>query len=123
MTNHSQQTAFEYFHTTISVLEGLREFEKTFSEKPEEIQRAQQKGREFLLQHRLFRSSRTGEIVKPALTCFSFPPRWHYDILRALDYFQETNAEKDERLIDAIEIVKKKRKKDGCWLLQNCHPG
>lgn len=111
------------FHTTISVLEGLREFEKTFNEKTAEVQKAQQTGREFLLQHRLFRSSRTGEIVKPVFTRFSFPPRWHYDILRVLDYFQECNAERDNRLIDAIEIVHKKRKKDGRWLLQSHHPG
>ncbi|MBC8183671.1 hypothetical protein H8E88_21470 [candidate division KSB1 bacterium] len=111
------------FHTTISVLEGLREFEKTFNEITAEVQKAQQTGREFLLQHRLFRSSRTGEIVKPVFTRFSFPPRWHYDILRVLDYFQECNAERDNRLIDAIEIVHKKRKKDGRWLLQSHHPG
>ncbi len=111
------------FHTTISVLEGLREFEKIVDEKTAEIQKAQQTGREFLLQHRLFRSSKTGEIVKPVFTRFSFPPRWHYDILRALDYFQECNAERDERLIDAIEIIHKKRKKDGRWLLQSHHPG
>jgi hypothetical protein len=111
------------FHTTISVLEGLREFEKTFNEKTEEVQKAQQKGREFLLQHRLFRSSRTGKIVNPVFTRFSFPPRWHYDILRALDYFQECRAERDDRLIDAIEIVNKKRKKEGWWLLQNRHQG
>lgn len=111
------------FHTTISVLEGLREFEKNSNGMIFKIQEAQQKGREFLLAHRLFRSSRTGEIVLPALTRFSFPPRWHYDILRALDYFQECGVKKDERLLDAIEIVNKKCKKDGRWLLQNRHPG
>ncbi len=111
------------FHTTISVLEGLREFEKNSNGMIFKIQEAQQKGREFLLAHRLFRSSRTGEIVLPALTRFSFPPRWHYDILRALDYFQECGVKKDERLLDAIKIVKKKRKKDGHWSLQNRHPG
>ena len=55
---------------------------------------AQRRGREFLLVHRLFRSRRTGSIIKSDFTRFVFPPRWHYDILRALDYFQAVDAKK-----------------------------
>lgn len=111
------------FHTTISVLEGLREYERFSNKNTSEISEAQERGREFLLVHRLFRSHRTGEVVNSVLTRFSFPPRWHYDILRALDYFQDVRAKRDARLVDSIKIVKKKRKKDGCWFLQNRHPG
>jgi hypothetical protein len=111
------------FHTTISVLEGLREYEKFQPKNVEGIQQAQKRGREFLLIHRLFKSHRTGEVVNPAFTRFSFPPRWHYDILRALDYFQECEAQTDARLSDAIEIVLRRRKQDGKWVLQNKHPG
>ena len=73
--------------------------------------------------HRLFRSHRTGEIIKPAFTRFSFPPRWHYDILRALDYFQAVNAPCDPRLAEAIDIVRSSRRADGRWPLQNRHKG
>jgi len=111
------------FNTTILALEGLREYEKTYPKNAKKIRRPQKKAREFLLIHRLFRSHRTGEIVNPAMTRFSFPPRWHYDILRALDYFREVGAEKDKRLKDAIEIVRKRQKKDGRWVLQNRYPG
>ena len=111
------------FHTTISVLEGLQKYEKFSNKNTSEISEAQERGREFLLAHRLFRSHRTGEVVNPVLTRFSFPPRWHYDILRALDYFQDVKAKRDPRLVDALSIVKKKRKRDGFWVLQNRHPG
>jgi hypothetical protein len=111
------------FHTTISVLEGLREYEKFQPQNVEKIQQAQASGREFLLIHRLFKSHRTGKLVKSSFTRFSFPPRWYYDILRALDYFQECRAEQDDRLADAIEIVLKRRTKEGKWVLQNKHPG
>ncbi len=111
------------FHTTISVLEGLGEYEKFQPENLEEIQQAQQKGREFLLIHRLFKSHRTGKVVKPEFTRFSFPPHWYYDILRALDYFRQCEAEKDDRLMDAIDILLKRRTREGKWLLQNRHPG
>ena len=73
--------------------------------------------------HRLFRSHRTGEVIKPIFIRFSFPPRWHYDILRALDYFQAVKAPRDPRLADAIEIVRNERLKDGRWPLQNSYKG
>jgi hypothetical protein len=111
------------FHTTISVLEGLRNYEKFQPQNIEKIQQAQQRAREFLLIHRLFKSHRTGHVVRADFTRFSFPPHWYYDILRALDYFRECRAEKDARLADAIDIVLKRRTREGAWLLQNRHPG
>jgi hypothetical protein len=111
------------FHTTILVLEGLLEYERFNARNVSRLRRAQARGREFLLVHRLFRSHRTGKVVKPAMTRFSFPPRWHYDILRGLDYFQRAGAARDERLREAIEIVQQRRKPDGRWVLQNRYPG
>jgi hypothetical protein len=91
--------------------------------KVREVQAAQRRGREFLLVHRLCRSHRTGEIIKPVFTRFSFPPRWHYDILRALDYFQTVNAPCDRRLAEAIDIVRGSQRKDGRWSLQHSYKG
>ena len=110
-------------HTTISVLEGLRYYELHRGHKLRAVRAAQGRGREFLLVHRLFRSHRTGEVIKPIFTRFSFPPRWHYDILRALDYFQAVNAPHDERLAEAIDIVLGSRRADGRWPLQNRYRG
>ncbi|MBV9302665.1 MAG: hypothetical protein JOY62_04750 [Acidobacteriaceae bacterium] len=110
-------------HTTISALEGLRHYELHRRRKLRGVRAAQSRGREFLLVHRLFRSHRTGEIIKPILIRFSFPPRWHYDVLRALDYFQAVDAARDPRLSDAIEIVRNKRRSDGRWVLENRYRG
>jgi hypothetical protein len=110
-------------HTTISALEGLRNYELHRRRKVAAVRAAQRCGREFLLVHRLFRSHRTGEIIKPIFLRFSFPPRWHYDILRALDYFQSVNAPRDPRLAEAIDIVRNTRDDDGRWPLQNCYKG
>ena len=109
-------------NTTISVLEGLRWYE-LHRNRNMEIRNAQRRGREFLLRHRLFRSHRTGRIIKTEFTRFSFPPRWHYDVLRALDYFQSVNAPRDPRLQDAIEMVHKARNADGSWPLQHVYRG
>jgi hypothetical protein len=110
-------------HTTISALEGLRLYASHCGRKQKAVKEAQRLGREFLLVHRLFRSHRTGEVIKPVFTRFAFPPRWHYDILRALDYFQAVNAPRDERLADAIEIVRNSQGEDGRWPLQNSYTG
>jgi len=110
-------------HTTINALEGLRRYEVHRGRKVRAVRAAQRRGREFLLVHRLFRSHRTGEIIKPVFTHFSFPPRWHYDILRALDYFQAVNAPRDRRLAEAIDIVRRGRREDGRWPLQHSYKG
>lgn len=110
-------------HTTISVLEGLRLYELHRRRKLPAVRAALRHGREFLLVHRLFRSDRTGEIIKPVFTRFAFPARWHYDILRALDYFQAVGAPRDQRLAEAIEIVRSSRRGDGRWPLLNCWKG
>jgi hypothetical protein len=110
-------------HTTISALEGLRLYELYRRTKISGTQAAQRRGREFLLAHRLFRSHRTGEVIKPLFLRFAFPPRWHYDVLRALDYFQAVDAPCDPRLTEAIEIVRANRRKDGRWPLQHSYKG
>jgi hypothetical protein len=110
-------------HTTISVLEGLRHYELHRGKRMKAVRDVQRRGREFLLVHRLFRSHRTGEIIKPVFIRFAFPPRWHYDILRALDYFQAVGAPRDPRLADAIDIVKGTQLEDGRWSLQNSYRG
>ena len=110
-------------HTTINVLEGLHQYELNRGRRTRAIRAAQHRGREFLLVHRLFRSHRTGEVIKPAFTRFAFPPRWHYDVLRALDYFQAVDAPADARLVDAIDIVREHQRDDGRWSLESRYPG
>jgi hypothetical protein len=110
-------------HTSISVLEGLRLYELRRRTGQREVRAAQSRGREFLLAHRLFRSHRTGKVIKPEFKLFAFPPRWHYDVLRALDYFQAVRAPRDSRLGDAIALVEAKRQGDGRWPLDNSYRG
>jgi hypothetical protein len=110
-------------HTTISVLEGLRWYEMHRRRKLAAVRAAQRRGREFLLVHRLFRSHRITAIIQPAFVRFSFPPRWHYDVLRALDYFQAVKAPRDKRLSEAIQLVRDKQRQDSRWPLENRHKG
>lgn len=110
-------------HTTINVLEGLREYALTDGARTGEAAAAEEGGREFLLEHRLYRSHQTGDVVDDRMTRLSFPPRWRHDVLRGLDYFRSVDALPDERLTDAIEVVVGKRRRDGRWPLQQRYPG
>jgi hypothetical protein len=105
-------------NTTISVLEGLRSYELFGRGNGRVLRAAQRRGREFLLAHRLFRSHTTGDVIKPVFLRFAFPPRWHYDVLRALDHFQAVDAPRDERVSEAIDVVRAARR-DGRWPLQH----
>jgi CHASE1-domain containing sensor protein len=111
-------------HSTISVIEGILEYAQNgYQYRLEELQEAGDKSRTFLLQHRLFRSDRTGKIIDKKMIMLSFPSRWRYDILRALDYFQFAGIEYDPRMQDALDILKLKRRKDNIWPVQAKHPG
>jgi len=110
------------FATTINVLEGLLAHERATGGSPESIA-ARRRGEEYLLERSLFRRKSTGEIVDPTWLQFSFPVRWHYDVLRALDYFRSVGAVPDSRIEEAIGILRSRQQPDGYWLLENTHKG
>ena len=91
------------FHTTSSALEGLTEYARAFPSSGRPIMEAMERGCEFLLEHKLYRSHRTGEVVSSAMTRFAFPPYWQHDVLRALDHFVAADAPRDERAQDAVQ--------------------
>jgi len=108
------------YHTTICVLEGLLEYERAVGPSPA-IADARRRGEEYLLVRGLFRRLSTGEAAHPAFVRFAFPTRYHYDILRALDYFRAAGAQPDARLADAVDIVRRRQQPDGRWLLDDSH--
>lgn len=111
-------------HSTISVLEGFTEYEKNgYTYRLEEIGNAAKASQEFILQHRFYVSDRTGKIIHKDFLRLSYPGRWKYDILRALDYFQYARIPWDERMHLAIAVLLKKRNKNKTWNLQAKHPG
>ncbi len=111
-------------HTTISILEGLQEyFANEYDYRRPELDRMAAEAREFIFQHRLYLSDRTGEIIDKRFLMLSYPSRWRYDILRALDYFQAANIPYDARMQLALDVLYNKRRKDGTWPVQAKHPG
>jgi hypothetical protein len=110
------------FASTINVLEGLLAHERVTGGSAESIA-ARRRGEEYLLERKLARRKSTGDLVNSAWLQLSFPTRWYYDVLRALEYFRSVGDPPDPRMNEAIDVVRSKRQPDGTWLLENTHPG
>jgi len=108
------------FHTTFSVLDGLREYvERCNGARRSEVLAAEQGALELLLQHHLVYSDHTGRVIRPDFMLLVYPYRWHYSMLRGLEYFARAGAPRDDRLKEAINLVKAKRRPDGLWPLEH----
>jgi hypothetical protein len=110
------------FGTTINVVEGLLEHERAIGGSAV-IAEARRRGEEYMLQRRLFRRKSTGEVIDESWLRFSFPTWWHYDVLRGLDHLRAAGLAPDERMAEAIDVVRSRRDADGRWPLDNVHEG
>jgi hypothetical protein len=114
------------FHSTICVVEGLLAWELAAGvPEPlvETVRAARIRGEEYLLERRLLRRQSTGELVDPRFGMLSYPVRWYYDALRALEHLRLARPQGDPRMWDAVELVRSKPHADGRWRLENKHKG
>ncbi|HEY5749869.1 MAG TPA: prenyltransferase/squalene oxidase repeat-containing protein [Chryseolinea sp.] len=120
----NEHTTYSSVHSTISVLEGLLQFRRTRQRyRTEEIIGAEKEAVEFLLNHNLYQSRRTGKVIDERMVKLSFPCRWRYDILRCLDYMRDAETPYDPRMESALDIIAGKERKDGRWTLEQKHAG
>jgi hypothetical protein len=108
------------FNSTIRVLEGLNEYERRWG-RNDAVATARLKGQEYLLERRMFRRLRDGEVIDQRWTRFAYPTTWHYDILRGLDYLRSAGEKPDERAREAIEIVHARRHLNSRWPMNRVH--
>ena len=87
--------------TTMSVLEGLLEYERTKGGSAG-VGEARRRGEAYMLERRLYVRKSTGEVIDPEWLLFSFPHWYHYDILQALLPARCEARPTDERIADAI---------------------
>jgi len=98
---------------SLSTLWGLVEYQRATGDRGylKPIERAS----EFFLQHHLFRSDHTGEIIHPSMVELHYPLYWHIDILQELTILSRAGKLDDPRTKEALDIVEKKRVPDGLW--------
>ncbi|WP_150460199.1 prenyltransferase/squalene oxidase repeat-containing protein [Nesterenkonia ebinurensis] len=114
------------FDSTINVLEGLLEFERSTGGTADS-RGARAAGEEYLLTRGLMHRRSTGELVDQEYLDFRYPSRWRYDLLRVLDYFREASlfagTLPDPRLADAVEYVRSRQQPEGTWHLDKTYRG
>jgi len=108
-------------HSTICALEGLRDAERAGAGDPR-LAEALQRGEQVLLERRLLFRKSDGAVIDPRFGMASYPVRWFYDSLRALEYFRRADI-RDERLADAVELLRAKQLPDGRFPYENRHEG
>jgi hypothetical protein len=104
---------------SLSTLWGLVEYQRATEDR--DYLRPIEKASEFFLQHSLFRSDHTGEIIHPSMVKLHYPLYWHCDILQELTILSRAGKLDDPRTKEALDIVEKKRGPDGLWHVDECY--
>ncbi len=79
---------------------------------------AVERGCEFLLMHRLYKSDKTGKVIRDEWTHLHFPMFYFYDILHGLRVVSALGLGGDERTRDARDLLLSKRLPDGTWPME-----
>ena len=86
-------------HSTVSLIEGMNEYiDNGYTYKVDELRKIRVEAIEFIMMHKLYLSDRTGDIINKNFLMLSYPPRWKYDILRALEALMNAGIDYDERI-------------------------
>jgi hypothetical protein len=101
------------FHETHAAAWGLHEYYRATGETA--ARDAALRAGELFLEHRLFRSLSTGEVINKRWLRPSYPPYWHYDILQGLLVLSRLGLGADERAADALDELERRRRPDGRW--------
>lgn len=112
-------------HSTLNAVRGLLYYERAIGG-DDVLRAARKRGEEYLLGRRLM-YARSGEVLGAWTTRLTYPLRWACDVLRSTDYFREASVydgvAPDERIADAIDVIRSKRQPDGRWLQERVWPG
>lgn len=98
-------------HTTINVLEGLRDYDKSeYSYRTDEVKQAILMAVDMLLRRNLYQAHGTKDAIHIQMIKPSYPPRWKYDILRVLEFLESINYPDNLRITDAMNVLVKQMK-------------
>jgi hypothetical protein len=101
------------FHESLAPAWGLFEYWRATRESA--AREAAFRAAELFLEHRLFRSPRTGRVIRQEWLTLHYPPYWHHDILQALLVLSRMGLTDDPRCSDALELLERRRRPDGRW--------
>jgi hypothetical protein len=107
------------FNESLSTMWGLIEYHRATGDQG--ALEAARRTAEFLLKHRIFRSERTGKVIRSEWLKLHYPLYWHYDILQSLRILSMISKTSDPRAQEALNILESKRGRDGLWRVEGRH--
>jgi hypothetical protein len=101
------------FHETLAPIWGLVEYNRSTGD--QKALEAAQRAVALLLEHRLYRSTGTGQPIHPEWLHIHWPHYWHYDFFQGLRAVARLGRLDDPRAADALELLRARRRPDGTW--------
>ena len=118
-TEDSREGEAVHHSSFMSTIEPLWAFSSLDPQKwPRGGREAVERGVEFLLMHRLFKSDKSGKVIRQEWTQLHFPLFYFYDILHGLRVVTALGFGGDERTKDARDLLLSKRLPDGTWPME-----
>lgn len=112
--------------STLNSLIGILDYEKRTGG-TDDLRSARKAGEEYLLKRRLMYRLTDGELVAWWVPMFVHPFRAVYSALRAVSYFADASRHDgvapDERIADAVTVIRNARTPEGTWIQQHRHGG
>jgi hypothetical protein len=78
---------------------------------------------EFVLKHKIYKSDRDDSIVLFDFLKIHYPTHYCYDFLHGLRVLGELGTKRDERMDDALRLLRAKQLVDGRWPLETVYRG
>lgn len=111
-------------HSTTSVIDGLTEYlNNGFTHRAVEVRAAIGTAATALLDRRLYQRRSNEQPIRAEFTRLHHPARWHFDILRGLEVLRRAGVAYDPRLDPAMDLLRGRRRTDGCWGAAAQYPG
>lgn len=99
------------FHETITPALGLAAYYNATHES--DALAAARRAAELFLDHRMFRSLRSNDVIHPSWTKPHYPAYWHYDILQGLRLIEAVGLAGDLQSHEALHLLERARRSDG----------
>ncbi|MHA2393320.1 MAG: hypothetical protein ACXAEX_15370 [Promethearchaeota archaeon] len=102
------------FYGVVKSMITLTEYNKRF-EASKRLEDKLNQGLEYILKHKVFKKLSTDEPIEDSIILNFYPYPYRSNIIEILSLLKTNNLIRDERCHDALEILKKKQRKDGYW--------